>query len=203
MRDGVKRSTMPIPSFSIDGVLPPYIGPSGPAGRAEDMSPYVVSAFEVVSTFGGSIERAKILDGWLRHRAQLRSLGFQRGFQWLNGSFVENKEPRDLDVVTFLFRPPMVAMGQLSALLQANRALFDPVQLKQSYLLHAFFIDLNGSPETIVNASRYYFGLFSHRREDELWKGMLQVSLDNPADDGAATAALGAATSAPAKGSLP
>jgi hypothetical protein len=167
------------------------------------MSPYVVSAFEVVSTFGGSNERAKILDGWLRHREELRSLGFQRGFQWLNGSFVENKEPRDLDVVTFLFRPAMVAMGQLSALLQANRALFDPVQVKQSYLLHAFFIDLNGSPETIVNASRYYFGLFSHRREDELWKGMLQVSLDNPADDGAARAALGAATSAPAKGSLP
>ena len=96
---------MPIPSFSIDGVLPPYISPSGPAGRAEDMSPYVVSAFEVVSTFGGSNERAKILDGWLRHREELRSLGFQRGFQWLNGGFVENKEPRDLDVVTFLFRP--------------------------------------------------------------------------------------------------
>jgi hypothetical protein len=184
---------MPIPSFSIDGVLPPYIGPSGPGGRAEDMSPYVVSALEVVSTFGDSNERAKILDGWLRHRAQLRSLGFQRGFQWLNGSFVENKEPRDLDVVTFLSRPAMVTAERFSIVLQANRALFDPVQLKQSYLLHAFFVDLSGSPETIVNVSRYYFSLFSHRREDELWKGMLQVSLDNPADDEAARAALGAA----------
>jgi len=202
-RDGVKRNTMPIPPFSIDGVLPPYIGPSGPGGRAEDMSPYVVTAFEVVSTFGGSNERAKILDGWLRHRAQLQSLGFQRGFQWLNGSFLEDKEPRDLDIVSFLFRPAMFTVGQLSAVLQANRALFDPGQLKQSYLLHAFFVDLNGSPETIVNASRYYFGLFSHRRGDELWKGMLQVSLDNPADDGAAREALGAATSAPVKGTLP
>jgi hypothetical protein len=194
---------MPIPSFSIDGVLPPYIGPSGPGGRAEDVSPYVVSAFEVVSTFRGSNERAKILDGWLRHRAQLRSLGFQRGFQWLNGSFLEDKEPRDLDIVTFVYRPAMVTAGQLSALLQANRALFDHDQLKQSYLLDAFFIDLNGSPETIVNVSRYYFGLFSHRREDELWKGMLQVSLDNPADDGAARTALDAATSAPVKGTPP
>jgi hypothetical protein len=153
-------------------------------------------------TFGGSNERVSILDGWIRHRAQLRSLGFQ-GFQWLNGSFLENKEPRDLDVVTFLSRPVRVTVEQLSALLQANLALFDRVQLKQSYLLDAFFVDLNGSPETIVNVSRYYFGLFSHRREDELWKGMLQVSLDNPADDGAARAALGTATSAPAKGSLP
>jgi hypothetical protein len=180
---------MPIPSFSIDGVLPPYIGPSGPGGRAEDMSPYVVSAFEVVSTFGSSNGRAKILDGWLRHRSQLRSLGFQRGFQWLNGSFLEAKEPRDLDVATFVYRPAMPT-EQFSALLQANRALFDRDQLKHTYLLDAF-IDLDGSPETIVNASRYYFGLFSHRREDELWKGMLQVSLVNPADDGAARSALG------------
>jgi hypothetical protein len=57
-------------------------------------------------------------------------------------------------------------------------------------MLDAFFIDLNASPESIVNVSRYFLGLFSHRRVDGLWKGMLQVRLENVADDAAAAAAL-------------
>lgn len=183
---------MPIPPFSIDGVLPPYVGPQGPGGRVEDMSPYVVTALEVASTLGGTKERKNILRGWLKHRAALRALGFQRGFQWLDGSFVEAKEPKDLDVVTFLFRPPGIYdVTDLVALMTANAHLFQRFSVKASYALDAFFIDLDGSPETIVNASRYLLGLFSHRRGDDLWKGMLQVRLENTADDGAASALLG------------
>jgi len=43
-------------------------------------------------------------------------------------------------------------------------------------------------------------GLFSHRRVDGLWKGMLQVRLENVADDLAATAAL---APAPVGGAIP
>lgn len=96
---------MPIPAFTIDGVLPPYVGPAGPAGAVEDLSPYTVTAIEVVTTLGFTDEHRAILLGWLRHRAALRAIGFDRGFQWLDGSFVEQKEPRDLDVVAFLYRP--------------------------------------------------------------------------------------------------
>jgi hypothetical protein len=39
--------------------------------------------------------------------------------------------------------------------------------------------------------TRYWFGLFSHRRSDGIWKGMLQVRLEDVADDAAAIAALG------------
>jgi hypothetical protein len=54
-----------------------------------------------------------------------RALGFNRGFQWLDGSFVENKDPRDLDVVTFLYRPPGIHdAGELPRLLRANLNLF-------------------------------------------------------------------------------
>ena len=156
---------MPIPSFSIDGVLPPYVGPQGPGGRVEDMSPYVVTTLEVASTLGGTNGRKNILRGWLKHRADLRALGFQRGFQWLDGSFVETKEPKDLDVVTFLFRPLGIHdPASLLALMTTNAHLFQRHRVKASYTLDAFFIDLDGSPETIVNASRYLLGLFSHRR---------------------------------------
>jgi hypothetical protein len=182
---------MPIPAFSIDGVLPPYVGPSGPGGAPQDMTPYVVTAVELVLTLGTSPKRRTILAQWLDHRAALRRLGFQRGFQWLDGSFVEQKEPSDLDIVTFLFRPPTVnSPTELGALMGANAQLFDRAQVKTRYMLDAFFIDLNASPEAIVNVSRYLLGLFSHRRADGLWKGMLQVRLENVADDLAAAAPL-------------
>jgi hypothetical protein len=182
---------MPIPAFSIDGVLPPYVGPGGPGGALQDMTPYGVTAVEVVSTLGTSPKRRTILSHWLDHRAALRGLGFRYGFQWLDGSFVEEKEPNDLDIVTFVFRPATVlGHADLGALIGANPQLFDRLQVKTRYMLDAFFIDLDASPESVVNVSRYWLGLFSHRRVDGLWKGMLQVRLENVADDLAAAASL-------------
>ena len=116
---------MPIPAFTIDGVLPPFVGPLGPGGAPEDMSPYLVTALEVVSTFGTTPERKAILLGWLNHRASMRAAGIVRGFQWLDGSFVEDKQPRDLDVVTFLYRPASILdRNAFAAWIRANPDLF-------------------------------------------------------------------------------
>ncbi len=198
---------MPIPSFTIDGVLPPYVGPHGPGGRAEDMSPYAVTALEVVSTLGDTDKRKEILLGWLDHRAALRKLGFTNGFQWLDGSFVEKKDPNDLDVVSFTIRPTTAKTdNDIAILLRGNPELFARAQVKAKFKLDAFFIDLDGSPEGMVSATRYFLGLFSHRRGDDLWKGMLQVRLENEADDKAALAVLTpppAAASVPAGGATP
>jgi hypothetical protein len=192
---------MPIPPFSIDGVLPPYVGPSGPGGSSQDMSPYEASVVEIVSTLGTSARRKTILTHWLDHRADLRAIGCQRGFQWLDGSFVENKDPNDLDVVTFVFRPlTAIDHAKFRAFLMANRHVLDPAQVKARYMLDAFFVDLNAFPESVVSVSRYWFGLFSHRRVDELWKGMLQVRLENAGDDSAARTIL---QSAPLGGAAP
>src|SRR5262249_45121429 len=112
---------MPIGPFTIDGVLPPFVGPRGPGGAVEDMSPFSVTALEVVTTLGWCEQRRAILQGWLNHRAALRGIGFNRGFQWLDGSFVESKDPQDLDLVTFLYRPTTVRdTKQLMELMQAN-----------------------------------------------------------------------------------
>jgi hypothetical protein len=142
---------MPIPPFSIDGVLPPYVGPSGPGGFSHDMSPYVASAVEIVSTFGTSGKRKKILAHWLDHRADLRAVGLQQGFQWLDGSFVEDKDPNDLDVVTFVFRPPTAADdATFNTFLTTNRHVIDPIQIKARYMLDVFFVDLNAFPESVA-----------------------------------------------------
>jgi hypothetical protein len=185
---------MPIPLFTIDGVLPPYVGPHGPGGAFEDLSPYEVSAFEVVSTLGTTQNRQDILRRWLDHRSALRSAGITRGFQWLDGSFLEQKEPNDLDTVSFIYRPPTALQSaDWVAFINENKPLFDRSQLKQKFRLDALFIDLHGHPESVVEMTRYYAGLFSHRRGDGLWKGMLKVRLENAADDADAFAILGAA----------
>jgi hypothetical protein len=165
------------------------------------MSPYGVTAVEVVTTLGSTDDRKAILRGWLTHRAALRGIGFARGFQWLDGSFVEKKNPQDLDVVTFLYRPPGIGdSNDLLRLLQMNVGLFDRANVKASFRVDFFGVDLNGSVETIVSVTRYFGSLFSHRRGDQLWKGMLQVRLENVADDTAALAILGPAPAAPPAG---
>jgi hypothetical protein len=35
----------------------------------------------------------------------------------------------------------------------------------------------------LVDDARYWFGLFSHRRADDLWKGMLYLPLETANDD--------------------
>jgi hypothetical protein len=195
---------MPIPAFTIDGVLPPYVGPDGPGGAPEDLSPYAVTTVEVVSTLALTEQRKEILRQWLRHRAALRTIGFDRGFQWLDGSFVESKDPRDLDVVTFLYRPVGIQdRNDLARLLHANLNLFGHAQVKSAYSLDFFPIDLDGSPEALVNLTRYWLGLFSHRRGDDLWKGMLQVRMEDVADDTAALAILGPGAAPAVGGTTP
>jgi hypothetical protein len=145
---------------------------------------------------GQTPARRGLVANWLHHRAQLRAIGFDRGFQWLDGSFVEDKTPRDLDVVTFLYRPPgIVTPTQLALLMRANLNLFGPAQVKAAFGLDFFAVDLSSSPELLVSLTRYWIGLFSHRR-DGLWKGMLEIRLENPAEDSLAQAALASVPSA-------
>jgi len=177
---------MPLPDFNIDGVLPPFVGTDGPGGHLEDLSPYKVGVLETVHALSFSEPRKTILRGWLLHRRALRAIGFTEGFQWLDGSFVEkDKEPKDIDVVTYFRRPPMAQTPtELAAHLRANLPVFSRAQVKATF--HDFlFVDLQGTSEAIVNLTRYYTGLFSHRRSDYLWKGMLEVSMDDAQDQDA------------------
>jgi hypothetical protein len=122
----------------------------------------------------------------------LRTIGFSRGFQWLDGSFVEQKDPADIDVVTFLYRPAHIQNHQeLGAIVQANAMVFHREAAKVQFRVDAFFVELNGLAEPLIAVSRYYLGLFSHRRNDHIWKGMLQIRLEDAADDAAARSTLG------------
>ena len=172
-----------IPKFTLDGILPPFLG-STPAGPHSQMSPYEVTAFEVVEHFGSTENRKEILRKWLNHREALRSIGIAQGFQWLDGSFLEDKEPKDLDIVTFIHRPP-TASDEVAwrAFLMTHETLFDRASVKAAFQLDAFSLDLNGNPELLVSVARYFLQLFSHQRSTQLWKGMLQVRMEDAQND--------------------
>jgi hypothetical protein len=181
-----------IPSMNASSVLPPFIGEE-PGARAS-MSPYEADIREFVTRFATSLERVTILRGLLSYRRELRAVGVVDGWQWLDGSFVEDVEairkraPADIDLVTFSRVP--VPAAEKSRFAMANLDLFDRNRTKALYKCDAFFVDLDKRPELLVDDSRYWFGLFSHQRETALWKGMVKVSMQTQVDDDAAVALL-------------
>lgn len=180
---------MSVPAFNIHGVLPPFIG-SVPGEPPSQMSPYVVTPIDVVNAFGSTADRLDILTKWLQHRDQLRKKGIESGFQWLDGSFVERKAPKDLDVTTFFRRPKKTSGVEMAALMAQNLTIFGRVQAKAAYRLDVFWVDMDARAEAVIDLTRYYCGLFSHNRGNFLWKGMLRVDLAPKNVDDIAAAAI-------------
>ena len=127
--------------------------------------------------------------GLLDYRQQLAMIDLQIGFQWLSGSFledietIENRHPNDIDLVTFVHRPATVKTdADWGAFVSANQSLLDPRQVKAEFRCDCYFVDLDSAPNGIVAQTKYWFGLFSHRRGG-LWKGMLEVPLAVSVDD--------------------
>lgn len=179
---------MAIPDFTVSGVLPPYVGPT-PSNPAA-MSPYSASLVEIAHKMCTSGERKAIMRGLLNYRQQLATVDLQTGFQWLSGSFmedietIEGRHPNDVDLVTFFHRPATVRTdADWNAFVSANQSLLlNAKQVKAEYRCDCYFVDLDTTPKGIVAQTKYWFGLFSHRRGG-LWKGMLEVPLAVSADD--------------------
>ena len=93
----------PIPAFDHNLVLPPHLGePTQP----DHFSPYPCTTLQLCERLATTPERRRILGRILDFRERLQTEGLLTGFQWLDGSFLEDIEqrdgrpPRDLDVVT-------------------------------------------------------------------------------------------------------
>ena len=175
--------TAPIPNWSSRGVLPP-INSAEPTST--DRSPYRVSLIDFVLRFGNTESRRRILEGFLDFRSALHEIGVDNGFQWVNGSFLENIEitenrsPRDLDLVTF-FRLPE---GRTQRTLRdAAPNIFGNAYCKDNFHVDAHFQPLDdGSPEHLVARSAYWYSVWSHRRNG-YWKGYLQLDLSHTDDE--------------------
>src|SRR5260370_40008152 len=99
------KEMVTIPDWNALGLLPP-IDPEVPT--SPERSPYPVSLKDLVMRFATTQERKAILIGFLNYRAILHRFGATEGFQWLDGSFMEEVEvlerraPKDIDVVSFI-----------------------------------------------------------------------------------------------------
>ena len=184
----MKDATM-IPAFDHRGVVPPFIGL--PTNNVE-RSPYRVRLVDAVLRFSVSAERCKILSGFLAFRAALHAAGVIQGFQWLDGSFLENVEvtrlspPQDIDVVSF-YRPPS-GMDE-AAFSKQFRDLLSPNQNKQRFSVDAYAVSLNLPAELLVSQTAYWYSVWAHRRVTLEWKGFVEIDLA-PMEDAEAQALL-------------
>lgn len=170
-----------IPAHSHEGVLPPFL-PGGTPTDPGEMAPYRVELSEFIQRFGDTNERKEILEGLVAYRNALRAAGITSGFQWLDGSFVEDCEkvqgrpPKDIDIITFSSRPEEHAESSAwRTFIQSRPDLFDPDTTKEHFKCDAYFVDLRVNPVHLVAQTRYWFGLFSHQRDTYLWKGMIEI----------------------------
>jgi hypothetical protein len=185
-----------IPDLTISGVLPPFVG--APTNSAS-MSPYETTLVRVAQKFCSSNARKQIFRGLLAYRQELSQIGMVNGYQWLSGSFLEDieklekRDPRDVDIVTICHRPASIGQDWTAwvNLFQSNIHMFDPDQTKTAFRCDARFVDLDIDGFSIVDQTRFWFGLFSHRRGG-LWKGMLRVPLQVTQDDADASSIVGA-----------
>lgn len=176
-----------IPKWNMSGIIPPIQPGTHPAGP--DRSPYTVTLESVIDRFSTTQKRTQILQGFLEYRRHLHTLGMINGFQWLDGSFLEDIEtlegrpPNDMDIVTYFHLPNKDTQATLLA---RSGKIFDNGYVKQTYSIDAFY-EVLGEPTTANHVKKisYWYSLWSHRR-NSIWKGFLQVSLDDKADANAA-----------------
>jgi hypothetical protein len=175
-----------IPPLNSSGVLPPFIPTLGVTIPAA-MAPYKTTPSEIVTRFATSPERNTILRGLMDYRQLLNDSGVTDGFQWIDGSYVENCEiirglsPHDIDVVTFAERPLNCHNDALWDEFVENKrvTLFDRPGIKSRFLCDAYYQDMALPNKVLVERARYWFGLFSHQRVTYLWKGLLEIPLQS------------------------
>lgn len=171
-----------IPNFNHNHVLPPHVG--NPTTR-NDLSPYYTNTLEFCKHFATSKERIEILKGYLMFRDKMNITGIVTGFQWLDGSFMENIElsehrpPNDLDLITFCKGiTPVIESNIFNNFIE----FVDPKLSKTNYHLDHYLINFGINGEAIIENTRYFLQLFTHNRLG-VWKGMLRIELNTPAID--------------------
>lgn len=194
---------MDIPYPDYTGHLPPYlIHPRW----SENMSPYSTNLFEIVKRFGYTKHRRNILKLFIQFRKELYNNGISKGFQWVCGSFITEKEatirenPIDIDVVTF-YSVDKKTNEKMKGDYSNNKPdhFLNFKYTKKIWKTDAHYVNLDGEKnesESKVETSRcviklasFWFGLFGHTRDDHPvcnyhhWKGMLLIDLNQVGDD--------------------
>lgn len=177
---------MVIPPFDKRGFLPPFLGADATTPLR---SPYGSTMVELVGALGTSPERLNLLFGLVKYRQMLTSLGYTMGEQFIDGSFVEDIEttesrpPGDIDVLSFVVRPVQYqgnsAAWKTIGVLQWKDQIINHSLNKQRYLVDSYAVAIDQiGPGGLINATIYWYGLFSHKKVSQHWKGFVRIPLD-------------------------
>lgn len=179
----MRLNTAGIPNWNAHGVLPPN-NPLDPTSA--ERSPYVAGLSDFVLHFGITDRRQTILVGFLDFRAALHAAGLRAGFQWVDGSSLEdietteNRPPADMDVVTFMHLPEGETQQSFAS---AHPSIFDHLDTKTRFHVDAYFVPLDDNrPACLVERSAYWYSVWSHRRNGQ-WKGYVQIGLSATDDE--------------------
>lgn len=171
-----------IPNFNHNNVLPPHLGNPALPG---DLSPYSCTISDLCYRFATSKKRIEILKGYITFRKKMTSIGIIEGFQWLDGSFLENievsegRDPNDLDAVTFYSGNSSPDIGHIMSLFPE----FSSSSLSKTiYGLDHYPVDFTYLPIVTVEITRYWIQLFTHNRAN-VWKGILHLPINTDKDD--------------------
>ena len=173
--------------FNHNHVIPPYLGTD--SSLPGNQSPFKTDIMELCQHFATSKARVDILKGYVEFRMQCVVCGIT-GFQWIDGSFVENvemresRDPHDIDVISFIFNVTPVTIDNIK---NKFTEFVDPRQSKYRYSVDHYVVQADSDPMTTINGVKYWNQLFGHNRNG-VWKGMLQLPLSN--DDSLDTQAL-------------
>lgn len=168
--------------WNIHGVLNAVA--EGERGASAKRSPYEISIIDFIEDYSFNAKRIEILFGLLGFRKRLYDMGCNSGFQWINGSFCEDCErlrkrpPNDIDIVTFLDIPENFDfMAPENSLFQekANNA--------SQYYVDSYFMELGVNADaSYIQQVAYWYSLWSHQKDTDLWKGFLSIRL-SPEED--------------------
>lgn len=174
-----------IPEFNERGVLPSMMPEHGE--QKARRAPYASDMLTICKRFGYTSQRRKILCGLLNLRQKLRELGVSSGFQWLDGSFVEDVEalrgrpPADIDVVTFC----AFNEHDQNELIRRAPQLFVPPLPKEKYHVDHFIVQTDAGTASanagkiLVEYAAYWYSMWAHQRVTLRLKGFVSVPLDS------------------------
>lgn len=133
-------AVMPMPQFDQHGNLP-----ADPFDHGTEQSLHHVSLERVhdmfVGEFNDADRREEIWQGWMEHRTELESIGFEYA-TLVDGSFVTAKEePGDVDIAV-LARPEEVEAVRDADDRDRLRELFTPRESKRLYKCDAYLIPM-------------------------------------------------------------
>ncbi len=165
-----------IPEYNEFNILPPRI-------NGMDVA-YECSIEEFVSRFCTTPERAELLKGFNAYRLHLLNGGFTDGYQWVNGSFVQdcealrNRAPNDIDIVTFNYLPKQYQMMDVYDL-NRNAAYYFGDKMKERFHCDTHFVDLSFKASRVDASKEYWKYEFGRTRDHDLSvsKGFIQLNL--------------------------